>query len=337
MLLDMLNPAKATMGLLLLILLGGLALIVIGADWLVDGSTAIARKLKVSEFVIGLTIVGMGTSTPEMVVSFMGALQGNADIAVGNVIGSNIFNVLFILGVTAMIWPMNMTKSNMKRDIPINIGVTLLLIFLGMNKTITGCGNNVLSRLDGAFFLILFAIYLITAFRQKPKFPSDAVHTKNIRTPIAVLSILVGLGGLILGGNLFVNYATEIATRIGVSDKFIAVTVLAAGTSMPELATCVAAALKKRGQLALGNILGSNIFNILFILGGSALICPLSFDGGGQPNSGMNYVDLSVLLLSAILLWSSAYTGHRRRLDRADGLILLLVAVGYMIWLFIHL
>ena len=325
------------MGLLLLILLGGLALIVIGADWLVDGSTAIARKLKVSEFVIGLTIVGMGTSTPEMVVSFMGALQGNADIAVGNVVGSNIFNVLFILGVTAMIWPMNMTKSNMKRDIPINIGVTLLLIFLGMNKTITGCGNNVLSRLDGALFLILFAVYLITAFQQKPKFPSDAVHTKNIRTPIAVLSILVGLGGLILGGNLFVNYATEIATRIGVSDKFIAVTVLAAGTSMPELATCVAAALKKRGQLALGNILGSNIFNILFILGGSALICPLSFDGGGQPNSGMNYVDLSVLLLSAILLWSSAYTGHRRRLDRADGLILLLVAVGYMIWLFIHL
>lgn len=337
MLLDMLNPAKATMGLLLLILLGGLALIVIGADWLVDGSTAIARKLKVSEFVIGLTIVGMGTSTPEMVVSFMGALQGNADIAVGNVVGSNIFNVLFILGVTAMVWPMNMTKSNMKRDIPINIGVTLLLIFLGMNKTITGCGNNVLSRLDGALFLILFAVYLITAFRQKPKFPSDAVHTKNIRTPIAVLSILLGLGGLILGGNLFVNYATEIATRIGVSDKFIAVTVLAAGTSMPELATCVAAALKKRGQLALGNILGSNIFNILFILGGSALICPLSFDGGGQPNSGMNYVDLSVLLLSAILLWSSAYTGHRRRLDRADGLILLLVAVGYMIWLFIHL
>ncbi len=337
MLLDMLNPAKATMGLLLLILLGGLALIVIGADWLVDGSTAIARKLKVSEFVIGLTIVGMGTSTPEMVVSFMGALQGNADIAVGNVVGSNIFNVLFILGVTAMIWPMNMTKSNMKRDIPINIGVTLLLIFLGMNKTITGCGNNVLSRLDGALFLILFAVYLITAFRQKPKFPSDAVHTKNIRMPISVLSILVGLGGLILGGNLFVNYATEIATRIGVSDKFIAVTVLAAGTSMPELATCVAAALKKRGQLALGNILGSNIFNILFILGGSALICPLSFDGGGQPNSGMNYVDLSVLLLSAILLWSSAYTGHRRRLDRADGLILLLVAVGYMIWLFIHL
>jgi|BioPla2DNA2_1021312.scaffolds.fasta_scaffold12638_3 cation:H+ antiporter len=337
MLLDMLNPANATMGLLLLILLGGLALIVIGADWLVDGSTAIARKLKVSEFVIGLTIVGMGTSTPEMVVSFMGALQGNADIAVGNVVGSNIFNVLFILGVTAMIWPMNMTKSNMKRDIPINIGVTLLLIFLGMNKTITGCGNNVLSRLDGALFLILFAIYLITAFRQKPKFPSDTAETKTIRTPIAALSILLGLGGLILGGNLFVNYATEIATRIGVSDKFIAVTVLAAGTSMPELATCVAAALKKRGQLALGNILGSNIFNILFILGGSALICPLSFDGGGQPNSGMNYVDLSVLLLSAILLWSSAYTGHRRRLDRADGLILLLVAVGYMIWLLIHL
>ena len=336
MLLDMLNPAKATMGLLLLILLGGLALIVIGADWLVDGSTAIARKLKVSEFVIGLTIVGMGTSTPEMVVSFMGALQGNADIAVGNVVGSNIFNVLFILGVTAMIWPMNMTKSNMKRDIPINIGVTLLLIFLGMNKTITGCGNNVLSRLDGALFLILFAVYLITAFQQKPKFPSDAVHTKNIRTPIAVLSILVGLGGLILGGNLFVNYATEIATRIGVSDKFIAVTVLAAGTSMPELATCVAAALKK-GATGAGQHLGlQHIQHSVHPRRIRADLPPIL--RRRRPTQFRHELCRSQRAAPqrhpALV---QRLHGHRRRLDRADGLILLLVAVGYMIWLFIHL
>lgn len=334
---EMFDPAQATTGLLLLFLLSGLVLIIFGADWLVDGSTAIARRLKVSEFVIGLTIVGIGTSTPEMVVSFMGALEGNADIAIGNVVGSNIFNVLLILGVTALIWPMNMTRSNMKRDIPLNIGVTLLLILLGMNKTITGFGSNMLSRLDGILFLLLFAVYLVTSFREKPKFPSDAGGEKMMRTSLAVLAILAGLGGLIFGGRLFVNYATEIATRIGVSDKFIAVTVLAGGTSMPELATCVVAAFKKRGQLALGNIIGSNISNILLILGGSAVICPLSFDGSGQPNSGMSFMDLGVLLLSAVLIWSSAYTGHRRRLDRADGFILLMVEACYMTWLLLHL
>lgn len=335
--LELFDSAHASMVLLLLFLVAGLVLIVLGADWLVEGSSVIARRLKVSEFAIGLTIVGIGTSTPEMVVSFMGALKGNADIAVGNVIGSNVFNVLLILGITAMIWPMNMTRSNMKRDIPLNIGVTVLLILLGMNHTIFGMGSNRLSRLDGILFLVLFAVYLISSFRERPKFPAAADGSKIMRTPFALVLILAGLGGLIFGGRLFVNYATEIATRLGVSDKFIAITVLAGGTSMPELATCVVAAFKKKGQLALGNIVGSNISNILLILGGSAVICPLSLDGSGTPNSGMSLMDLGVLLLSAILIWSSAYTGHRRRLDRADGFLLLMVEVCYMTWLLVHL
>lgn len=335
-----LHPDSAPLALLILLLLAGLGLVILGAGWLVDGSTSIARRLKVSEFVIGLTIVGIGTSTPEMVVSFMGAVRGNADISVGNIVGSNIFNVLLILGVTALIWPMNMTAGNRKRDIPLNIGATLLLILMGMNKEIFGVGHNVLSRADGILFLVLFAVYLFISFRDKPAFPSAPDGDRHMKTPVAVLAIAGGLAALIGGGRLFVDYATGIATRAAVSDKFIAITVLAGGTSMPELATCIVAAAKRKGQLALGDILGSNISNILLILGGSAVICPLSFDGRDpvtgafKPNAtGMDYVDLGVLLLSAIIIWASAYTGHRNRLDRADAVMLLVLEIGYMTWL----
>ena len=313
------------------ILLAGLLMILFGANWLVDGSSSIAKRFGISEFVIGLTIVGIGTSTPEMVVSFLSSFQGKADMAIGNIVGSNIFNTMMILGVTALIAPLAITKSNLKKDIPLNIIVTLLLIILGMNFTLFGKGEDQLSRLDGVILLGVFAWYIWSSFRSDnadPKEDGDGI--KEYKTGISVLLIVAGLAGLIIGGRLFVNSATELAKMFGVSDKFIAITVMAAGTSMPELATCVVAALKGRGQLALGNVLGSNISNILLILGGAALINPLSF-------SGMTYVDLGAVLLGAIFLLGSAHLFRKKQLDRFEGAILLLMEAAYMWYLIANL
>lgn len=309
------------------ILIGGLIMILLGANWLVDGSSSIAKKFGISEFVIGLTIVGIGTSTPEMVVSFLSSFQGKADMAIGNIVGSNIFNTMMILGVTAHISPLAITKSNLKRDIPLNIIVTVLLIILGMNFTIFGKGQDQLCRLDGAILLAVFAWYLWTSFKSdQGDTEEDGEGIKIYTTGMSALLIIIGLAGLIVGGRLFVNSATELAKMFGVSDKFIAITVMAAGTSMPELATCVVAALKGRGQLALGNVLGSNISNILLILGGASLIHPLSF-------SGMTYVDLGAVLLSAIFILASAYMFKKKQLDRFEGTVLLLMEAGYMWYL----
>ena len=312
------------------ILIAGLLLILFGANYLVDGSSSIARRFGLSEFVIGLTIVGIGTSTPEMVVSFLSAFKGNADMAIGNIVGSNILNTMLILGSTAIIAPLIITRSNIKKDIPLNIGVTILLILLGMNGSIFGIGKNVLSRIDGIILLAIFAWYMWNSFRSDSGDEEDAEETRNYGTTASVLLILGGLAALIFGGRLFVNAATEIAKGFGVSDKFIAVTVLAAGTSMPELATSIVAAAKGRGQLALGNILGSNISNILLILGGSALICPLSFDG-------LSIVDMSTLLVCALFILISAYTFSKGKLDRIEGSVLLLMEAGYMCYLIANL
>ena len=313
------------------ILLAGLLLILFGANWLVDGSSSIAKRFGISEFVIGLTIVGIGTSTPEMVVSFLSSFQGKADMAIGNIVGSNIFNTMMILGVTALIAPLTITKSNLKKDIPLNIIVTILLIILGMNFTLFGKGEDQLSRLDGVILLTVFTWYIWSSFRSDNADPEeDGDGIKEYKTGISVLLIVAGLAGLIIGGRLFVNSATELAKMFGVSDKFIAITVMAAGTSMPELATCVVAALKGRGQLALGNVLGSNISNILLILGGAALINPLSF-------SGMTYVDLGAVLLCTIFILGSAYLFKKKQLDRFEGVILLLMEAGYMWYLIANL
>lgn len=312
-----------------LLLIVGLALVVLGADFLVDGASSIAKKFGVSDFVIGLTIVGMGTSAPEMVVSFIGALQGNGDIAIGNVVGSNIFNVFMILGATALILPMDITPMNRKKDIPLNIAITLIFIALGMSRTLFGIGDDVLGRLDGAILLVLFAAYIYMCFRFDTANQTESHENEKVIKPaLAAVLIVAGLAGLVFGGRMFVNSATSIAKMLNVSDKLIAITILAGGTSMPELVTCIVAAFKKKGQLALGNILGSNVFNILLILGGSALIHPLSM-------AGMSYVDLGALLLSALVIWASIHTNKKNQLDRADGLLLLILEAAYMTFLII--
>ena len=315
----------------ILILLGGLLLILLGANYLVDGSSSIAKRYGLSEFVIGLTIVGIGTSSPEMVVSFMSAIQGKADMAIGNVAGSNIFNTLMILGITALISPLVITKNNLKKDIPLNILVTALLIILGMNFTFFGIGDDVISRFDGALLLGIFAWYMWSSFKSDNNDEDEENEGIVVRNmPVSILMVTGGLAALIIGGRLFVNSATALAQMFGVSDKFIAITVMAAGTSMPELATCAVAAFKGRGQLALGNILGSNISNILLILGGSALITPLSF-------SGMTSVDIGVLMLCSILILLSAYIFDKKKIDRIEGTIFLLVQIAYMWYLISNL
>ncbi|MDD5892425.1 MAG: calcium/sodium antiporter [Bacteroidales bacterium] len=308
----------------IIILLVGLALILFGANFLVDGSSNIARKFGISEFIIGLTIVGIGTSTPEMVVSFISSFQGKADMAIGNVVGSNIFNTLLILGTTALISPLAITKSNIKRDIPMNIAVCVILILLGLKKTIFNIGSDSIGRIDGLFLLLLFAWYLYKTFKANEPVEEDDSPMRPMW--LATLMIVGGLLGLVAGGRLFVSSASAIASMCGVSDKFIAITVMAGGTSMPELATCIVAAFKGKGQLALGNILGSNISNILLILGGASLIRPLSF-------SGMTPVDLGVLVISALFLVLSYVMFIKKSLDRTEGAILLLIEAGYMWYL----
>lgn len=312
------------------ILIAGLVLILFGANYLVDGSSSIARRFGLSEFVIGLTIVGIGTSTPEMVVSFLSAFQGKADMAIGNIVGSNIFNTMLILGVTALICPLTITRNAIRRDIPLNIIVTMLLIVLGLNATMFGIGEgDVLSRVDGAILLAIFAWYMWSSFKND-SVDDESEDIKSYSLGVSVLLIIGGLAALVIGGRLFVNAATEIARLFGVSDKFIAITVMAAGTSMPELATSVVAAIKGRGQLALGNVVGSNISNILLILGGSALIHPLSF-------GGMTTVDLAVCLGCTLFILLSAATFKRKQLDKIEGAILVLGMAAYMWYLIANL
>lgn len=317
------------MALLVFLFLLGLALVILGADWLVDGASAVARRAGISEFVIGLSIVSIGTSAPELVVSVVGALKGSPEIALGNVLGSNIMNVLLILGLTAIIMPIGFTKSNKQRDVTANIAVSVLFLCLGMSHFLFGIGRDMLSRADGLLLILLFIIYIYVSFRLGG---SKQEKSDGSGMPIlkALTLIVIGLAALIFGGRMFVDSAVEMAHRLHISEKFIAVTIVAGGTSVPELVTCVVAALKKKGQLALGNIIGSNIFNILLILGCASLV-------RGLPFRGIDLVDAGVLLLSSLLMLLSAWTGKDNKISRADGAIMLACWLAYMTWLFIKL
>ena len=324
------------MAIQILLLIAGLALVLIGAEALIDGASGPARRWGVSEFVIGLTVVALGTSAPEMVVSFISAFEHNSDMAVGNIIGSNIFNTALILGLSAVIAPVAITRSNMKRDIPVNIGITVLLIVLGLKKTLFGIGENGLGRIEGIVFLALFIWYMVSSFiRDKENLEvqdsgEDGSCTESQIPGLfkSFLYLAAGVAALVYGGRLFVDHAQEIARMAGLSDKFIAITVLAAGTSLPELATSCVAAAKGKGQLALGNILGSNTSNILLILGGSALISPL-----GMGN--IDLIDYTAVLMCALSLVIFSWTGLKNRIDRMEGVILVLIQAVYFAYLFL--
>lgn len=307
----------------------GLLLVVYGADFLVDGASAIAKKAGISDFVIGLTIVGFGTSMPELVVSVTGALEGMSAVSIGNVVGSNICNTLLILGLTAVLTPIAITRENVRRDIPLALAATLLLVLYGMRHTLFGIGTeDGITRVGGVVFLLIFAAYLYSSFKNDKG--DESVEDKGIGVGRALLLTVGGIAALIIGGQLFVNTATDMAAQLGVSEKFVAITVLALGTSLPELATCVVAAAKKKGALALGNILGSNVFNILLILGTSAAIRPISFQS-------ISLVDMGILVVSALSLLVFCFTGGRNKIDRSEGAVLLVLETAYFVWLCINL
>jgi cation:H+ antiporter len=304
-----------------LILIVSLAGIVFGADFLVAGAVSIARKFKVSDFVIGAAIVGVGTSMPELVVSFIGALNGNPDVAIGNVVGSNIFNVLGILGLTALFFPIAVSRSNMKFELPVCIFVSFLLTVLVFNF-FTG-GSPMISRTDGMILLVCFGLFMWYSFHRDRKAgkTEEEAPAEEDRTPfwLAVVKVVGGLAVLITSCDFFVDNAVLIAKSFGVNDAFISLTLIACGTSLPELAASVAAALKKNTQLALGNVIGSNIFNITWILGLSSQVMPLN-------SSGITGADYCVMVAAALL---PVIIGFKGKIGRAGGALLFIGFLAY--------
>lgn len=302
------------------ILMVSLVGIVLGADWLVAGAVSIAKKYKVSDFVIGAAIVGVGTSMPELVVSFIGAVQGNADVAIGNVVGSNIFNVLGILGLTALFFPIAISKDNVRFEIPFCIAVSVLLMLLAMNF-FNGTPATI-GRPDGLILLLLFAFFMWYSFRRDMKNAQDSETSgqeENVSIWMAIGKVAVGLAVLITSCDFFVDNAVSVAKSFGVNDAFISLTLIACGTSLPELAASVAAAFKKNTQLALGNIIGSNIFNITLILGLSSQVMPLT-------SGGITIVDYIVMIAAVII---TMILGFKGRISRAAGGFMFLCFVGY--------
>ena len=302
------------------ILIVSLVGIVLGADWLVAGAVSIAKKYKVSDFVIGAAIVGVGTSMPELVVSFIGAVQGNADVAIGNVVGSNIFNVLGILGLTALFFPIAISKDNVRFEIPFCIAVSVLLMLLAMNF-FNGTPATI-GRPDGLILLLLFAFFMWYSFRRDMKNAQDSETSgqeENVSIWMAIGKVAVGLAVLITSCDFFVDNAVSVAKSFGVNDAFISLTLIACGTSLPELAASVAAAFKKNTQLALGNIIGSNIFNITLILGLSSQVMPLT-------SGGITIVDYIVMIAAVIITMILSFKG---RISRAAGGFMFLCFVGY--------
>ena len=310
----------------ILLLIVGLGLILAGANFLTDGSAAVAQRLRVPEFIIGLTIVAVGTSTPELVVSVLSAIAGKSDVAIGNVVGSNIFNVFVILGVCALIRPLPLTRSTIRRDIPIGMVVSLLLFVLASDALLHLGPTDRLGRGDGILMLILYIAlmwYTIRAAGRTEEAPAEGTKAP-MAAWLAAVMIVGGLAGLVFGGELFLDSATALARQLGVSESVIAITLVAGGTSLPELASSVVSLVKGKADMALGNVIGSNIANILLILGLSATINPLTM-------GGITTTDLAVVILTSLLLFLTAFTFRHRAVDRWEGVIFLVIYALY-IW-----
>ncbi|MBT3292728.1 calcium/sodium antiporter [Candidatus Peregrinibacteria bacterium] len=317
----------------------GLFLLIKGADLLVEGSSSFARKIGVSDLVIGLTVVSFGTSAPELLVNVVASLKGSADIAIGNIVGSNISNTLLILGATAAVTPLAIRKSTVLKEIPFSILAGIMLLIMANDSILDGIDGSWLTRSDGLVFLGFFIIFLYYTFGIRNDHKEDANHTEDPRPMwLAAIMIFGGLAGLVGGGTLAVNTAQEMALALGVSEAFVGLTAIAIGTSLPELTASMVAALKKKPDMAVGNIVGSNIFNILWILGLSSLIKPIPF------STDLN-IDLLVVLLSAIGLFVIVHNGqmHRRIflwwkqskdfvLSRTEGVTLILCYIAYIVY-----
>lgn len=315
----------------------GVALVIWGADRLTEGAAELARGLHVQEIVIGLTILAAGTSAPELFVSLVSALKGTPDLAVGNVIGSNIFNAMLIVGCSAVVAPMAISHSTVSKDIPFALIASMLMFLLCFDDMDSPhLWGNEISRSDGLILLVVFGVFMIYTFNKarkdgqiKDEDELDEEEEKkpqdNKATWKNVMWIVIGLACLIFGSNLFVDAASYVAYRFGVRQSVVGLTIVAGGTSLPELATSVVAARKGQSALAIGNAIGSNVFNILFILGMTAVICPMRI-------MGINIIDLSMMIISMGLLWIFAYTKYT--VSRREGFLLIAGFLAYMAWLF---
>ena len=312
--------ASSSLILQIVLIAASIFVVIKGADALTSGGVSLARRMNIPQIVIGLTIVAMGTSMPEFCVSFVSALKGTPDLAVGNIVGSNIFNSLFIVGCAALVAPMTILHSTVRRDIPFALVSSVMLLMM--------CLDSSISRLDAAILFLFFVVFMVITVRGARQ-GGDAEEAQQAeekpKSPAwAAAMIVVGLALLIGGSNVFVDNASALASSLGVSDAVIGLTIVACGTSLPELATSVVSARRGQSGIAIGNVLGSNVFNILMILGITGIIQPMQI-------SGITSVDLSMLVASMILLWLFSYTKYT--LSRWEGAVLVAVFLGYISWL----
>ncbi|KKS34399.1 MAG: Na+/Ca+ antiporter, CaCA family [Parcubacteria group bacterium GW2011_GWC2_42_12] len=309
----------------------GFGALIKGADLLVDGASSMARRFGVSALVIGLTIVAFGTSTPELIVNILASIKGNTDIAIGNILGSNIANILLILGISAVIYPLVVKKGTVWKEIPLALLAVIVLAFMANDALIDSGSFSALTRIDGLILISFFAIFLYYVFGISKVEPADTVETMpHIHSlPRSCLMISGGFMGLVIGGKWIVDGAVAFATGLGVSEALIGLTVVAVGTSLPELATSAVAACKKDVDIAVGNIIGSNIFNIFWILGVSAVIRPLPF-------SPMFTSDIFMTVLATLLLFVFLFIGKRHILERWQGICFIALYVGYVAYLIIR-
>ena len=298
----------------------GAVVVLWGADRLTDGATALAQRMRIPQIVIGLTVVAMGTSMPEFFVSLMSALHGTSDLAVGNIVGSNIFNTMAIVGITAVVAPMTISRNTVRKDIPFAVLASVLLLMM--------CYNLEISRWEAAVLFVVFVIFMVYTVRMGMKNGDEqAIEQPPMALWKAVGLLILGLLCLVGGSDLFVNGAKSIAKMLGVSDAVIGLTVVACGTSLPELATSIVAARKGQSAIAIGNVIGSNVFNILMILGVTGMVLPMNIQG-------ITTVDLSVMMGSMVLVWLFSFTKYT--VERWEGALLTAGFVGYMTWLVVQ-
>ena len=300
----------------------GVAMVLKGADYLTEGAAAVARRLRIPEMIIGLTIVAAGTSAPELFVSIVSALKGTSDMAVGNVVGSNIMNTMLIVGVAAMVAPMTISMTTVKKDLPFTVAASMLLLFLAF--------DHFLGHIGGFMLLAAFALFMAYSIYRasRSQEPADEAPKEQLTAFKNTCYVLGGLLLLIVGSNVFVDHASNLALQMGISEGVVGLTVVAGGTSLPELATTVVAARKGQSALAIGNVIGSNVFNILLILGLTAAIHPLQIEG-------ITTIDMTVMLLSVTLVWLFAFT--RFKVERWEGFVLMIGYLAYLTWLIISL
>lgn len=309
----------------ILFILLGFVLLIKGADWMVDGASALAKKYNVPDLAIGLTVVAFGTSAPELVVNTIASFQEHSDIVFGNVIGSNNFNLFMILGIVGLISPIVVQSSTVWKEIPISFFAAIIVYLLCNNFFLQEV--PMLSRIDGFVLLFMFSLFLRYVYKQMQADPKEAdIAVRRLSNLKIWVLIVAGLAGLIIGGKLVVDYATTIAATLGVSEKIIGLTIVAAGTSLPELVTSVVAALKKNTDIAIGNIIGSNIFNLFFVLSISSLVKPIHF------NPVFN-TDFYLLGAGTLFLFVAMFSGTRKKLDRWEAAILLGVFLVYTVYL----